>query len=129
MEYREIGGRLKERRTELGMSATELADRLSMSKATIHRYENGEIKNIKLPVADLIARELRVNVLWLLGKSERKEIASGKEDDILVMMDALIEYVEQGTSLASGGRVLSREGRDIISAALKGVREFVNRIE
>lgn len=73
MRYSEIGARIKVRRDELDISAAELANRLSMSKATIHRYENGDIARIKLPVIESMARELKVNPGWLLGKSQVKE--------------------------------------------------------
>lgn len=129
MKYKAIGDRIKARRTELDISAAELAEMLSMSKATIHRYENGDIRNVKLPVAEAIARELKVNVLWLLGKSDRKETEEKSKDDILAMMDAIIERVEGSSTLVSGGCVIRKERRWVIAAALKGVRSFISNIE
>ena len=73
MTYEDIGKRIKTRRKELKISALELGDRVGLSKATIHRYENGDIKNIKMPVVEAMAQILKVNPLWLLGKSEVKD--------------------------------------------------------
>ena len=56
----EIGKRIKQRRADIGLSAQQLADRLDFSKATIYRYESGEIKAIKLPVIQKIADALNL---------------------------------------------------------------------
>ncbi len=72
MERSIMAERIKQRREELNISVADLASRLSMSKATIHRYESGEIKNIKMPVIYSIARELDVTPGWLRGKTEIK---------------------------------------------------------
>lgn len=68
----EIGKRIKQRREELGISASDLADKLNFTKATIYRYESGDIKAIKLPVIEAIADILQVNPAWLIGKSPIK---------------------------------------------------------
>lgn len=67
MERSIMAERIKQRREELNISVADLASRLSMSKATIHRYESGEIKNIKMPVIYSIARELDVTP-WMVKR-------------------------------------------------------------
>lgn len=129
MEYTETGRRLKARRQELDISAVELAGRLGLSKATVHRYENGDIQNIKLPVVSSIAKELHVNPLWLLGKSERKEADKKDEDDLLDMVDALLEYAKNAPSLTAGGKTLTREQRRIVTTSLGFTRTFLSEIE
>ena len=121
MEYKEIGGRIKERRMELDISAASLAERLAMSKATIHRYENGDIKNIKLPVIESIARELRTNPLWLIGRSDKREADSMDDDDLLVMIDELIEYAKRTSSLKG-------EQRSIVVSSLTLLRSYLSDI-
>lgn len=39
-------------------------------KSTIHRYENGKINTIKIPVVESIALALNVNPSWIVGKPE-----------------------------------------------------------
>ena len=73
MTYEETGKRIKARRKELNISAATLAEKLGLSKATIHRYENGDIKNIKMPVLESMADVLKVNPLWLIGKTDNKD--------------------------------------------------------
>lgn len=74
MDMKLIGERIKQRRESLNISAEELAQEIGVHKATIHRYENGEFKSMKLPVIESIAHVLRVNPSWLLGKSDKMEI-------------------------------------------------------
>ena len=43
MEINSVAKRMKDRRTELGMSYQTLADRTGLSKSTLQRYETGAI--------------------------------------------------------------------------------------
>ena len=129
MRGKEIGERMKERRKELDVSAADLATRLSMSKATIHRYENGDIKNIKLPVIESIARELSVNPLWLIGKSERKELVSNGEPDLVNMLDDLIEFVEESICLTVKGQAVTREQQRTILTGLLYTKNYIDSIK
>ena len=43
-----IGERIKQRRLELGYTADALAKLLNKNRATIYRYENGDIENITI---------------------------------------------------------------------------------
>lgn len=128
MEYLEIGRRIKERRQEMSISASELADRLGMSKATIHRYENGDIRNIKLPVVESIARELRANPLWLIGKSDQKEADAMSDGDLLVMIDELIEYAKRTSCLTASGRPLGGEQLNLVVSSLTLIRAYLSDI-
>lgn len=62
-----IGRRIKERRKELGLSADALAQRIGKSKATVFRYENGEIEKLPIDVAKPIAEALGLTLAALLG--------------------------------------------------------------
>lgn len=114
-----VGMRIKERREELNISVNDLAARLSMSKATIHRYENGEIKNIKVPVAMAIAHELKVSAAWLLGKTEHKQRYESQElavryKEITNVVQDLIVYLSFRTDLTLHGKTLSDGDRKSI---------------
>lgn len=125
--YSEIGARMKARRMELDISAAVLAERISLSKATIHRYENGDIRNIKLPVVESIARELRVNPLWLIGKSDVMEDDPG--DDFLGLLDDLIERACGVSCLVANGKRLSKEDQRMIVASLGFTRDYILKIK
>ena len=109
MTYEDIGTRIKERRKELNISAITLADRLGLSKATIHRYENGDIRNIKLPVIDAMAQVLKVNPLWLLGKSEVKDGHAGY--DVCDALDDLLRDLMTYDDLVCHGKPVTPEVR------------------
>ena len=70
MAVKLIGSRIKERREKMNISAEELAEAVGVHKATIHRYENGDFKSVKLPIIDSIARYLEVSPSWIAGKTD-----------------------------------------------------------
>lgn len=129
MEYTEIGRRIKERRNDLNISAVDLAASVALSKATIHRYENGDIRNIKLPIVESIARELKVNPLWLIGKSDHMEVETCYEDDLLFLIDKLINHVRESAYLTANGVKIEGENRRIVLTSLGFTRDFVSKIK
>ena len=66
----EIGKRIHDKRTELHITQEELGTAVGMNKSTVQRYETGQVKKIKLPVLEAIAKHLGVNPAWLAGKSD-----------------------------------------------------------
>ena len=87
MKNTEIGKRIQQRRKDLKISVADVATYTSLSKATIHRYENGDIKDIKLPVLEKLATILDVDTLWLIGKSENMIRREGKTTNLLFALD------------------------------------------
>ena len=69
-----IGKRIAASREVKGLTRKELALLIHVAASTISRYEKGEINKIKLPIIEAIARNLDVNPMWLIGKSEHKEV-------------------------------------------------------
>lgn len=120
MTYEDIGKRMKERRKELNISAIELADRLGLSKATIHRYENGDIKNIKLPVVNAMAQILKVNPLWLLGKSNVKD--GHARYDVCDALDDLLRDIMMFDDLVCHGNPVTKEVRGRLIMGLQILR-------
>ena len=68
----QMGERMAMRREQLGLSLAEVAAEVAVAVSTIQRYEKGKIENIKLPVMESVARVLRVDPAWLLGKTGGK---------------------------------------------------------
>lgn len=66
----EIGKRIHDKRIELHITQEELGAAVGMNKSTVQRYETGQVKKIKLPVLEAIAKHLGVNPAWLAGKSD-----------------------------------------------------------
>lgn len=66
----EIGNRIAERRSQLGLTMDDVAQKIGVAKSTIQRYEKGQIQKIKLPVIESIAAALSVNPDWVIGNTD-----------------------------------------------------------
>lgn len=124
MSYEEIGKRIKYRRKELNISAAVLADRIGLSKATIHRYENGDIKNIKMPVLEAMADILKVNPLWLIGKSTVKD--GHTSYDVCNAIDNLLRDLMMFDDMVCHGIPVSPELRGKLILALQILRSSLD---
>ena len=62
-----VGKRIKERRNELQMSVDELANKLNKNRATIYRYEKGDIENMPIDIIELMAKALDTTPQYLMG--------------------------------------------------------------
>ncbi len=65
-----IGERIKQRRLELGYTADALAKLLNKNRATIYRYENGDIENMPIDVLEPLAKALNTTPAYLMGWEE-----------------------------------------------------------
>ena len=79
----EIGARIKYVRDLREATLDDIAKKVGVTKSTIQRYENGKIKNNKIPVVESIAISLNVNPAWLIGKSDTMELPSQKVPKII----------------------------------------------
>lgn len=66
-----VGERIKELRTKQGLSADDLAAKIGKNRATVFRYENGDIESMPLEVLEPIAKALNVHPGVLMGWGER----------------------------------------------------------
>lgn len=62
-----IGERISTRRKELGLTAENLAEKLGISRATMYRYESGEIEKIPVTMLEPLAKALNTNPAYLMG--------------------------------------------------------------
>lgn len=65
-----IGSRIKQRRCEIGMSVEQLAEALGKNRATVYRYENGDIENLPTTILEPIAKALCTTPAYLMGYEE-----------------------------------------------------------
>jgi transcriptional regulator with XRE-family HTH domain len=71
-----VGQRIKHRRKELGISADKLGEIIGKNRATIFRYENGDIENMPLDVVEPIAKALLTTPQYLMGWDEEEKTAA-----------------------------------------------------
>ena len=98
------GERIKQRRKEIGLSVDILAERVGVSRATMYRYENGDIE--KVPVNHLrpLAKVLNTSVSYLMGWDE----SPTSESSNLLSLPSNTSYPLVG-DIACGTPILSEE--------------------
>lgn len=62
-----VGDRIRAKRQDLGMSVDELAARLGKNRATVYRYEKGDIENMPVNVLEPLAEVLQTTPAYLMG--------------------------------------------------------------
>jgi len=62
-----IGARIKRARIDAGFSVEELAQRIGKNRATIYRYERGEIADLPTTILEPLARALNTTPAELMG--------------------------------------------------------------
>lgn len=80
-----IGAKIKEMRKLRDMSLQELGDKIGVQRATVQRYESGDITNIPYDKIEGLAKALHVTPVYLMGwesdavtrERRAKEILSG----------------------------------------------------
>lgn len=61
-----VGKRLKLLRTERGLTQTDIANLLGMTKGAIQKYESGQIRNFKADTIQILARFFDVSPLYFI---------------------------------------------------------------
>ena len=97
------GDRIKQRRIKLGLTVEELAKKIGKSRATIYRYENGDIENMPTPILEPLAKALETTPADLMGWGNY-------EDPHIAERDAIFEDIER--ILKAKGWSLSCESYD-----------------
>ena len=73
---KQVGERIKERRTELNLSMPELGRRVSVNKSTIQRYEADGVDPKRTMIINGLAQALLTTPEWLTGLSDEKEYSN-----------------------------------------------------
>lgn len=98
--------RIKNRRQELGISVEELADRINKNKATIYRYENGDIGKVPYDILEPLSEALDVSIGYLLGSEDTINDCSFPKNLIPITKVNRIPIVG---SIAAGTPILATE--------------------
>ena len=70
---KQVGERVKERRTELNLTMPELGKRVGVNKSTIQRYEADGVDPKRTMIINGLAEALLTTPEWLTGLSDEKE--------------------------------------------------------
>lgn len=75
------GNLIKSKRIKLDLSMDELAKQVGVSKATVQRWESGEISNLKRDKVIPLAKALNINPLLLLGLEDENRTQKDEEEN------------------------------------------------
>jgi transcriptional regulator with XRE-family HTH domain len=67
VRYNLAAARLKSCRIKAGLTQEQVGNICGVKKSTVGRWENGKIKNIGLPIIQLLAHYYNVSPAWLSG--------------------------------------------------------------
>lgn len=119
--------KIKSRREELGLTLQDIGDFIGVSKATVQRYESGEIKNLKLESTEKLAIILNVSPVYLMGWEKSlpdNDQEYGKETTLL-SPDRLNETRKDNFNMINVEESL----KELILSKYKSLREFTIKIE
>ena len=68
------GDRIKIRRKELNLTVDDLAKRIKKNRATVYRYENGDIESMPVSVIEPLAAALETTPAYIAGWTEDKSV-------------------------------------------------------
>lgn len=113
-----IGKRIKMARTASGISQTDLAKRVGISKQTLYKYETGVITNIPSDKIEAISGILRVTPAFLMGWEESR----GPISEEIVFTDHEVDLVLKYRQADDGTRsavckLLDVPGESIVDAS------------
>lgn len=74
--------RITEARKGQGLSPSELAKAIGVTGAAVSRWENGQVKNLRMDHLFDIARLLKVNPEWLATGNGRKQVGQVDLSDL-----------------------------------------------
>ena len=91
------GQRIKVRRKALGLSAEQVAAELSVSAATIYRYEKGDIEKLPGFILEPLSKILHTTPNYIMGWSDDPEAiekpAPTPENELTDLQKQAIEFI------------------------------------
>ena len=123
-----IGERIKQRRLELGYTADMLAKMLNKNRATIYRYENGDIENMPIDVLEPLAKALNTTPAYLMGWMDAEQSVEQKSTDGYYTDPEAAEFAEY-LRTRPGARMLFSAAKDISKEDLEKAVEYIELLK
>lgn len=123
-----IGERIKQRRLELGYTADMLAKMLNKNRATIYRYENGDIENMPIDVLEPLAKALNTTPAYLMGWNDSEQSVEPKPEDGYYTDPEAAEFAEY-LRTRPGARMLFSAAKDISKEDLEKAVEYIELLK
>lgn len=79
-----IGDRIRLRRNQLDKTLEEVGKIVGVTRATIQRYENGNIQNIPSDKIELLAKALKTTPAYLMGWEDEETIEQNAQEQKII---------------------------------------------
>ena len=119
-----IGERIKQRRLELGYTADALAKLLNKNRATIYRYENGDIENMPIDVLEPLAKALNTTPAYLMGWTEAQQSIKPKNTEGYYPNSEAAEFAEY-LRTRPGARMLFSAAKDMSKEDMEETVKYI----
>lgn len=111
---RELKDLIKDRRLEIGKTLEQVGKEVGVAKATVQRWESGEIKDMRKNKLVLLAKALQTTPAYLMGwEDKQKEASLLSKEDLDPLNKELIEMLPH----------LSLDQRKLLVAMIKAMLE------
>ena len=91
---KEIGNLIKEKRIKLGLTQTQLGERLGVGAGAVNKWEQGTVTNIKREILRNISIELKIHPAYLIGLAfDKKEYLISSADFSENEMDEITNFI------------------------------------
>lgn len=119
-----IGERIKQRRLELGYTADALAKLLNKNRATIYRYENGDIENMPIDVLEPLAKALNTTPAYLMGWTDSQQSTDHKDTKGYYTDPEAAEFAEY-LRTKPGARMLFSAAKDMSKEEMEETVKYI----
>ncbi len=119
-----IGERIKQRRLELGYTADALAKMLNKNRATIYRYENGDIENMPIDVLEPLAKALNTTPAYLMGWTDSQQSREPKPTEGYYDDPEAAEFAEY-LRTRPGARMLFSAAKDMSKEDMEETVKYI----
>lgn len=119
-----IGERIKQRRLELGYTADVLAKMLNKNRATIYRYENGDIENMPIDVLEPLAKALNTTPAYLMGWTDSQQSREPKPTEGYYDDPEAVEFAEY-LRTRPGARMFFSAAKDMSKEEMEETVKYI----
>ena len=122
-----INEAIADRRRELGLTIDDVAKYVGVSKATVSRWESGEIDNMRRDRIAALAKILRVSPLFIMGIDEDDETHGYYTEPAVAEMANQIKDDPDVRILLDAKKNLSKQDMDIVVGMVKSLLDRERR--
>lgn len=111
-----IGERIKALRKKEGLTMEQLAERVGVSKVSIHKWEAGKVDNMKSSHVNNVAKAFGVSPAYLLGFEDKQaftvevERPASSEERMLVYLYKLLSEENKARLVETINRMITEQG-------------------